>query len=160
MAIEAPLSSYKKKNYLIIALLLLGGAAIFGYDGYLSKYEWSMRHDFYKEHVIDNGGVPDGDMMFNQKAPPLLAIAGIGVVIYYLVIVKKKRVIAEDTNLVAGGISIAYDAIEKLNKTHFDKKGFFVITYSQDGQNKELKLSDRTYDNLPAVLDHIVSKIS
>jgi len=78
----------------------------------------------------------------------------------YFVIVKDKKIIADENELICGKVKIAYDAIEKINKTHFDKKGFFIVTYSQDGQNKELKLSDRTYDNLGQVLDQIVSKIS
>jgi hypothetical protein len=78
---------------------------------------------------------------------------------YYFVI-KGKKLIAGENELDTGKIKIAYDAIEKINKTHFDKKGFFIVTYSQDGQNKELKLSDRTYDNLGQILDQIVSKIS
>ena len=161
MAIEAPLSSYKKKNFLIVFVLLFGAALIFGYDGYLSKYKWSRRHSFYKEHVIDNGGVPDSDMAFNQKAPPVFVIAGIAVAIYYLTAVAKRRVVADDNGLITGKETIAYDAIEKINKTNFDSKGYFIVTYADSGgQSKDVKLSDRTYDNLPAVLDHIVAKIS
>jgi len=160
MAIEAPLSSYKKRTYLYIILGLLAAAIIFGYDGYLSKYEWSMRHSYYVEHVVNNGGTPDGDMQFNQKTPPVFLLASIAFAVYYFAVIAKKHIRAEESEAIINGQKISYDAIEKINKTHFDSKGYFILTYSENGQSKELKLSDRTYDNLPAVLDHIVSKIS
>ena len=150
MAIEAPLSKYKKNNILIIAALLIGVGLWFAYDGYKNP-------DFIKKHTVE--GVADSTLNFNRKAPPFMIGAGVLLGIYF-VMVKGKKLIADDAQLINGSTTIAYDAIEKINKTHFDSKGFFVITYSENGQNKELKLSDRTYDNLPAVLDHIVLKIS
>ncbi|MHC4555634.1 MAG: hypothetical protein ACYSUS_10240 [Planctomycetota bacterium] len=150
MAIEAPLSSYKKKNILIIVAVLIGVGAWFAYDGYKNP-------DFIKKHTVD--GVADSTLNFNRKAPPFMIGAGILLGIYFVVI-KGKKIIADENELIAGSTTVSYDSIEKINKTHFDKKGFFIVTYSQGGQNKELKLSDRTYDNLGAVLDQIVSKIS
>lgn len=160
MAIEAPFSSYKKKNTLYLCLILFGFAIFLGYDGYLSKYKWSMRYSFYKEHVIDNGGVPDGDIVMNRKGAPILAIAGIALVVYYFGFNAKRKVVAQDDCLIVDGKkTIPYDSIEQINKTQFDKKGYFVITYKENGQDKEVTLRDRTYDNLGAVLDHTVSKI-
>jgi hypothetical protein len=150
MAIEAPLSSYKKKNILIIAAVLIGVGAWFAYDGYKNE-------GFIKKHTID--GVTDSTLIFNRKAPPFMIGAGALLVAYWAAI-KGKKIVADENGLTAGNITVGYDTIEKINKTHFDSKGFFVVTYSQDGQSKELKLSDRTYDNLGAVLDQIVSKIS
>ncbi|MHC4771132.1 MAG: hypothetical protein ACYS8O_04945 [Planctomycetota bacterium] len=150
MAIEAPLSSYKKKNILIIVAVLIGVGAWFAYDGYKNP-------DFIKKHTVD--GVADSTLNFNRKAPPFMIGAGILLGIYFVVI-KGKKIIADENELIAGSTTVSYDSIEKINKTHFDKKGFFIVSYSQGGQNKELKLSDRTYDNLGAVLDQIVSKIS
>jgi len=160
MAIEAHLSRYKKQNFLIIMVILLGAVIIFGYDGYLSKYEWSMRHSFYEKHVINNGGIPDGDMQFNRKSPPVFFIVAVAWAVYFFAVSAKKKIIADESKVNLNGIEVPYDSIEKINKTHFDKKGFFTITYTENGQEKELTLKDRTYDNLPAVLDHIVSKIS
>jgi hypothetical protein len=150
MAIEAPLSKYKKNNTLIIAAILIGVGAWFAYDGYKNP-------DFIKKHTVD--GVADSTLNFNRKAPPFMIGAGILLGIYFVVI-KGKKIVADENELIAGSTTVSYDSIEKINKTHFDKKGFFIVTYSQGGQNKELKLSDRTYDNLGAVLDQIVSNIS
>jgi hypothetical protein len=150
MAIEAPLSRYKKQNMLIMIAILIGVGLWFAYDGYKNE-------DFIAKHTVN--GVPDSTLSFNRKAPPLMVGAGILLGIYF-VIIKGKKIITDDNGLVSGNTTIPYDAIEKINKTHFDKKGFFTITYTENGQSKELTLKDRTYDNLPAVLDHIVSKIS
>lgn len=160
MTIEAPLSSYKKKNFLLILVVLVGGAVVLGYDGYLSKYEWSMRHKFYQDHVVENDGQPDSDMILNRKGAPVLFALAIAVSLYHFTVVSKKRVAADDSNLIVNNRTVPYDAIESINKTHFDSKGYFVVTYTDNGQHKELKISDRTYDNLPAVLDHLVAKIS
>ena len=150
MAIEAPLSNYKKKNILIVIAVLVVVGGWFAYDGYKNE-------GFIKDHTID--GVADSTLVFNRKAPPFMIGAGILLGIYFVTI-KGKKIVADENELVCGKVKVAYDAIEKINKTHFDKKGFFIVTYSQDGQSKDLKLSDRIYDNLGAVLDQIVSKIS
>ena len=132
----------------------------FAYDGYLSKYEWSWNHDFYQEHVIDNGGVPDGDMKFNIYSPPFF-MAGVIVLAVRFFMVKNKKLVADENALHIDTRVIPYDAMESINKTFFDKKGYFLITYKDDHQQaQELKLSDRTYDNLPELLDTLISKIS
>ncbi len=151
MAIEAPLSGYKKKNLVIIAAVLIGVGLWFAYDGYKNEA-------FIKKHTTVEG-TPDSTLSFNKKSPPFLIGAGLLIGAYFFVI-KGKKVIADDNGLHTGKESIAYDAIEAINKTHFDSKGYFIVTYSDNGQSKEVKISDRTYDNLPAVLDHVVAKIS
>ena len=76
--------------------------------------------------------------------------------------VRDKKVIADEKELInSNKEKISYDAVEKIDKTHFAKKGFFVITYKrEDGGEARRKLSDRTYDNLAAVLDELVAKIT
>jgi hypothetical protein len=148
MAIEAPLSKYKKQNFLIIAAVLIGAGVWFAYDGYKNP-------SFIEKHTVD--GVPDHTLIFHQKSPPFFIGAGVLVGVYFF-IVKGKKLVADENELISGNVRIPYDAIEKINKTYFDSKGFFILTYTE--QEKEIKISDRTYDNLPAVLDHIVAKIS
>jgi len=158
--IEARYSRYKKNNLLIIMGILLVCTLWFAYDGYFSKYEWSWNHDFYKKHVIYNGGVPDGDMKFNMYSPPFFLAAAVVLAIRYYQ-VKNKKLVADETALHIDSTKILYESIESINKTYFDKKGYFLLTYKDDQQQeKELKLSDRTYDNLGALLDTLISKIS
>jgi len=150
MTIEAPLSKYKKQNLLIIIAVLIGVAGWLAYDGY-------KKQDFIDKHTVD--GEPDSTLKFNRNAPPVMISFAVLLGVYF-VAVKGKKVIAAENELTCGNVKVAYDAIEKINKTNFDSKGYFILTYTDGGQETELKLSDRTYDNLPAVLDYIVSKIS
>src|SRR4030042_5076011 len=76
MAIEAPMSKFTKTNFKIYIGVCLFAAGIFAYDGYLSKYEWSKRYSFYKEHVLDNDGKPSPTMEFKRKSPPVFLAIG------------------------------------------------------------------------------------
>ena len=153
MAIEAPISKYKKTNLKIYIILCIAVAAWFAYDGYINKN--------FIEKNTDEDGRPNSTLIFNQKAPPFFAGAAVlfGV---YLFLIKSKKLIADENELVfSDKDKIHYDSIQSINKTYFDKKGFFVITH-KDEKGKEInrKLSDRNYDNLAPILDHLVAKIS
>jgi len=159
MVIEAPLGRYKKNNLKIYIAVCVIFAAIFAYDGYLSEYEWSHRRSFYEKHVKD--GRPDDTMIFNQKAPIFLGVAAAALGIRLWAIRNRKLIADENELVVSDRQKIPYDSIEKIDKTLFEKKGLFVITYkNENGGEVNLRLSDRTYDNLAAVLDHVVAKIS
>lgn len=159
MAIEAPVSKYRKTNLKIYIAVCIIFAFVFAYDGYLSKYEWSRRHSFYEKHVKD--GQPDETMIFNQITPIVLAAAAVGLAAR-LRAVKDKKLLADENELVISGREkVSYDSIQKIDKTHFSSKGYFIIAYKdKDGTEINRKLSDRTYDNLAAVLDELVAKIS
>ena len=80
----------------------------------------------------------------------------------YYWVVRNKKLVADDQSIALDAKEkISYSAIQSVNKTNFDSKGYFVITYKDDtGNEKSRKISDRTYDNLAAVLDLLVSKIT
>jgi len=159
MAIEAPYSKHSKNNFKIGIVLCLGAAIIFAYDGYLSKYEWSLRRSFYEKHVKD--GKPDFDMVFNQKSP-LVFVALAAVITVWFWARKNKKLLADENGLIISAKEkIPYNSIQEINKTYFKSKGCFIITYkNKDGREVNRKLSSRTYDNLAAVLDELVAKIS
>lgn len=159
MAIEAPYSKYNKTSFKIAIFFCIGAAVIFAYDGYLSKYEWSMRRSFYEKHVID--GKPDGDMVFNQKSPFAFIALAVILALWYNAR-KNRKLIADENELIINDIKkIPYDSIEKINKTYFDSKGYFTITYkNKDGKEIDQKLSDRMYDNMKEILELLVKKIS
>jgi len=151
MPIEASVSKYKKNNFKIAVVVLLGMAIWFGYDGYFNE-------KFQKKNT--ENGVPNSTLAFNQKSPPYL-LGGAVIAGVFLLLTRNKKVVADDTGLIANNQTIAYDKIEKIDKTHFESKGYFVITYkNQQGDDSQLKLSDKTYDNLGAILDEVVAKIS
>lgn len=153
MAIEAPFSKYKKNNLKIFMAFLIAFAMWFAYDGYFSE-------SFKKKHT-NSDGVPDSKLVFNQQAPFYLAGAAVVLAVYFWRIKDKKIVTGEDGLVLASGEKIAYDSIEKIDKTHFKSKGHFIITY-KNSVDKEVacKLSSRHYDDLSAVLDEVVAKIS
>ena len=159
MTIEAPVSKYKKTNFKIYIAVCIVLAVVFAYDGYLSRYEWSLRRSFYEEHVEE--GKPDDTMIFNQKAPVfLVAIAAL--LAARLWAAKNKKLLADENELIISNKErIAYDSIQKIDKTLFESKGFFIVTYrSNAGREVNRKFSGRAYDNLAAVLEHLVAKIS
>ena len=160
MAIEASVSKYKLKSLKIYIAVCVVAAIVFAYDGYLSKYEWSKRQGFYNEHFVENDGVPDSTMAFNRNSPPVfLAVAVILAV--RLAMIKNKKILADESGMDTCYHKIAYDSIEKIDKTRFDQKGYFVVTYkNEQGKETDLKISDRDYDNLQELLDHLIAKIS
>jgi hypothetical protein len=153
MAIEAPISKYRKTNLEIYIILCIVAAAWFAYDGYINK-------DFIAKHT-DDKGTPDSTLVFNQKSPPFFVAAAV-LFCVHLFIVKNKKLVADENELIfSAKEKIPYDSIQKIDKTYFDKKGFFIITHKDEhGKEIDRKLSDRNYDNLAAVLDHLVAKIS
>ena len=155
MAIEAPLSKYKKTNFKIAIVVLLGLGCWFAYDGYLNQ-------KFIEKNTENYGteeAVPNSTLAFNRKAPPFL-IAGAIVAAVMLVMIKDRKIVAGENSLITPKGEIAYDSIEKINKTNFDNKGFFVITSKQGDKETDIKISDRNYDNLSEVLDELIKQIS
>jgi len=152
MAIEAPTSKFRKTNLKIYIALCIGLAIWFAYDGYLNEK--------FMQKNTDENGQPNATLVINQKAPPFLIGAAVLFGIY-LFILKDKKLVAEDYELVISPQKkIAYDAIEKIDKTYFEKKGFFIVTYkNENGNDVNLKMSDRKYDNLGLILDHLVDQI-
>jgi hypothetical protein len=152
MAIEAPISKFKKTNLKIYIAVCIGLVIWCLYDGYLNK-------DFIEKYTVD--GKATGWLVVNRKAPPY--VIGVAVLIgAYLFALRNKKLLADENELVISDKKrIPYDSIERIDKTHFDKKGFFVITYKdQGGREINCKLNNRTYDNLSPILDHLVAKIS
>ena len=151
MAIEAPFSKFKKNNKIIFIVVLLGMAVWFAYDGYFNE-------TFIEKNTKD--GAANSTLVFNQKAPFFMVGAAVLLGIS-LFMAKDKKIVADDNNLITCKKTIPYDSIEKIDKTHFDAKGYFVVTYKDDNDKEtDLKLNDRTYDNLPAILDELVAQIT
>lgn len=161
MIIEAPFSKHKRSTFLIWIAVCIVLAAVFAYDGYLSKYKWSGRYSFYKKHVVDKDGTATSTMSFNRKSPLFFVGAAVILGVWLLVIKNKKLTAADSEIIVDGKKKIPYDSIMKIDKTYFESKGRFTLTYKNNkGGESELKLSDGTYDNLGTILEHLVAKIS
>lgn len=153
MVVEAPLSRYKKNNLRIGIVVLSVLAAWFYFDGYHSK-------KFIKRNT-EADGTPNSTLIFNRKSPPYLLAGAILLTGYYWLI-RNKKLVADDRNIVFNAKEkISYSVVQSINKTNFDSKGYFVITYKDNtGSDKSRKISDKTYDNIAAILDLLVSKIT
>jgi hypothetical protein len=152
MALVAPASKYKIKTYIIYMVVLVGLSAYCVYDGYFNP-------SFKEKHTID--GKPDKTLTGNQQAP--FYLGGLAVLLGgYVLVIRSKKIVADDNALIIDGkTGISYDSVQKINKTDFDTKGHFTFTYkTPDGKEIDRKISDRDYDNLKAILDHLVAKIS
>lgn len=152
MTIEAPLSRSTRTTFIIYIVACLAMAAWFGYDGYLNK-------SFIAAHTDEQGNA-NGTLAFNQKSPPFLLGAAIVFAAYYFVIRSRKIVANESELIVCNKEKIPYDAIERIDKTHFERKGFFTLIYKKDGRETSRRFSDRNYDNLGPVLDHLIAQIT
>ena len=152
MALVAPLSKYKKRTYLIWIAVCLIFSVWFAYDGYFNS-------KFIDKHTVK--GEADDTLVFNQKVPYFLVIVAAMLGGYFLIIRNRKITADENALIIDGKVNILYDSIQKIDKTHFDSKGHFTLTYKgPDGKETDRKISDRNYDNLGPILDHLVAKIS
>jgi hypothetical protein len=153
MVIEAPISKFKRNNLKIYIAICIGLAVWCAYDGYFNE-KWIQKH-------TDADGKPKDYLVFNRKAPPYFIGAAV-LLGAYLFAIKNRRIIAGENELVISDKErISYDSIQKIDKTSFDSKGFFIITYkNKNGSEVNRKISDRTYDNLAAILDKLVAEIS
>jgi hypothetical protein len=153
MAIVAPFARFRRNNLILYIVVCLALAAWCAYDGYYNE-------DWIKDHT-DAEGNPEFYLTFNRRAPAVL-IALVVLFGGYLLVVRNGKIIAEQNELVLSAKEkIPYDSIQKIDKTHFKSKDFFVVTYKDDnGREVDRKLSGRKHDNLQAVLDELVEKIS
>ncbi len=152
MAVVAPLAQYKKTNYKIWFMILFIAGIWFMYDG---KYN----QKFIAKHTKD--GNPDPTLKFHRNAPPYM-IGGACLVAVYAYLMRNKKIVADDESLVLSDVEeIPYSSIESINKTDYDTKGTFIITYKgKDGNIAQKKISSKTWDNMDAVLEVLVSKIT
>ena len=152
MAIEAPVSKFRRNNLKIYIVVCLAAAIWLGYDGYFNQ-------KFIEKNSPE--GVPNTTLVFNQKAPPFFIGISVLLGIRLLLISKKKLIADENELIISDSDRIAYDSIQQINKTDFESKGYFLITYKKEnGKEADRKISDRQYDDLKAILDHLVSKIT
>jgi hypothetical protein len=150
MAVEATGSKFSRHNNLITAVVCLGAALWFGYDGWFGPYK--------QKQLAINDGKPTSNLLFNQYAPVPLTIFAVWALVAALR-GKSRKVTADDKGLVlTDGQQIPYGDIVKIDKRKFAKEGVFTLEYQQGGKDKSLTLSDRKYDHLGLLLDEIIRR--
>ncbi len=153
MAVEAFYSKYKKQNFIIGIVLLLAFGSYCVYDGYFS--------DKFKEKHTTIEGKPDSTLAFNRKAPVFLLSGAVALAVWFLAVKNRKITADSDGIIIDGKEKLTYQSIVKIDKTYFESKDYFVITYKDEsGREAECRLSGRNYDNLDAILNELVAKIS
>ena len=150
--IIAPFSKHGRNSLMAWTLILAGAGLWTTYDGYYNSA-------FIQEHTLEDGS-PDSDLLFNRYAPPFCFITSLFLGIT-LALKLKMRLVADGSALVIHDKkSIPYDDIEQIDKTYFESKGYFDVEYRCRSGMKKMRLSDRMYDNLASVLDHLVLKMT
>ena len=150
--IVAPISKFKRNNLKIYIVVLLALTLWCVYDGYINQ-EWIAEH-------TNPDGTAQPYLTANRQGPFYLVGLSILLAIKFFMVKDKKIIAQENELIVSGKEKIPYDAIEKIDKAKFKEKGVFTITYKDGDAEKDCKLSERNYDNLSAILDHLVAKIS
>jgi hypothetical protein len=153
MAVEAPYSRYRKTNCILYILLLIAVGGWCVYDGYFND-NWIAKH-------TNPDGSPKPYLTLNRQGPYYTGAAAVAIAVFWFMVRNKKLVADENELIISEKERIPYSSIQQIDKTHFESKGFFIITYKNaDGKNVLRALSYKKYDNLKAVLDHLVSKIT
>ncbi len=146
MAIEAPLSKYKRNSFLIGIGACVVLSVWCAYDGYLNK-------SFKEAHP---------EWWVTNRVGPFILLPAAAILGVWWCAIRGRKIVANDSELIIPNRpKISYEAIESIDKTHFESKGFFTIIYRHPGGSEaKRRLYDRDYDNLPAILDHLVAKIT
>jgi hypothetical protein len=153
MAVEATGSQFARKNAIIFFVVSLGIGLYFFHDGWLGWFGGYMQ-----KQLDEGGGKPTLDLQFNRYAPFVLWIVSVYSLIGYIRI-PKRRLVADDTGLtVQDQPAIPYTSITHIDNRQFKKSGYFLVGVNDGGQKKELKFSDRKYDNLGLLLDELIKQ--
>jgi len=153
MAVEAPYSGYRKTNCILYIILLLVLGSWCAYDGYFNE-NWIQEH-------TNLDGSPKAYLIFNRQIPYYAGAAVVAIAVFWFSVRNKKVIAGENELIISENEKIPYSSIQQIDRTHFDSKGFFTISYKdKDGKDALKALSYKKYDNLKAVLEHLVSKIT
>ena len=154
MAIEAPLSRYRRNSLIFMIVVAVGGGLWFAYDGYLSE-------TFIQKHKDAETGEPDFDLKVNRAAPPYMFLAAV-LIAGYWALIRHRKIVATETELVISKrLIIPYAAIQSIDKTHFSDRGYFDILYQRpDGSEAKTRIDDRKFDKLQPLLDHLIAQIT
>lgn len=150
MAVVAQGSKFSRNNALIIAVVCLLAAAWFGYDGWIGPYK--------DKQLEESGGKVTANLLFNRFVPiPLVLIAAYSLA--SAARIGKRKIAADEQGLTIDAKPIiTYDTIKQIDKRYFQKEGHFSVEYSTGSTIRQLKLSDRKYDNLGPLLDELITR--
>ena len=153
MAIEAPYSKYRKQNCIIFIVVVLALSGWCIYDGYMND-KWIAEH-------TNEDGTPQAYLVFNRQAPFYMIPLSVVIAVFWFIVRDKKLIADENALVFSENEKIPYDSIQAIDKTHYEAKGYFIITYKTDeGPEQDKKISYKKYDNTKAILEYLVEKIT
>lgn len=151
MAIEAPIGKFKKNGLKMYIAICIGLTIWCIYDSYFNE-------DFINKYTVDGKMVGWGAV--NKKAPPFLIGTAVLLGVYLFTLRNKKLIADENELIISDKDKIPYDSMQQIDRTHFDSKGYFILTYKNENDKEvERKISTRRYDNLKDVLNHLVDQL-
>ena len=158
MVLIAPLSRHTRNWWMMMIVAAVGLGFWLLYDGFYNQ-------KFIKEHTLVDESTgeetPNSTLIFNRRLPPFFFGAAVLMAAWVAFIWRKRVETTENELIINGKLRIPYDNIEQIDRTDFDKKGRFVLTY-QNGSGKEVNctLKDTSYDDLEPILEHLIAQLS
>ncbi|MGA2500764.1 MAG: hypothetical protein ABSH20_23755 [Tepidisphaeraceae bacterium] len=168
---------YRNARFIIVVMFLLWGLwsirdGFYKYprerDATIQKYVQRFREEMHREPTTeDMKAIREGnpiphqgnyDILFNVVLGVLLPPASLLVLAWTLYNSRGEYRLSEATLHVPGHPPIPLDAIHKLDKTLWDRKGIAIIEYElPDGKAGVVKMDDFIYaqDPTDAIMDHI-----
>jgi hypothetical protein len=171
--VARPDRAYRWKH-LIMALVLIGGGALFAYDGWVRWPAQNVRAaDLERRHAAETDPArkdqlsrelrevskhTDLDILFQKVLAFVLPLAGLFWGAWTLRDTRGVyRMTGAGTLHVPGHPSITLADIRRIDKRKWDRKGVAYLHYEQEGAGGVAKLDDFAYDREPtdAMLDRI-----
>ncbi|MDH7598139.1 MAG: hypothetical protein QHH07_00690 [Sedimentisphaerales bacterium] len=151
--IVAPVSKGRKDSVVLYMAICFGLAVWCIYDGFINK-------DFIAAH-LDQQGRADGTLILNRLGGPILLLAALGLSLWLSKMRRGGLVATDQALIVKKTLQIPYSSIKQIDKTHFQDRGYFLLTYDsqQEGQ-RTIRLDQRDYDNLGPILERLIEAVS
>jgi hypothetical protein len=152
--VAGPGRSYRIKHYVLVAVLIAAGAW-FAYDGFV-KYPAQNRAADAKGQprphgVGPHGGYGEWDIPSNVALGIALPPLGIALLLWTLYFSRGVYRLAGNTLHIPGHPPIPLDAICRIDKKQWDKKGIAYIEYELPGAERgRFRFDDYLYDREPA----------
>jgi len=151
--IAGPGTRYRITHYIVVLMLLLGGAW-FVWDGF---FAWP-RENAAAAKVGQPLPHPGYDVPLNRLLGTLLPPLGLVFLAWTLYNSRGVYRLSGSTLYIPGHPPVPLDAIRRIDKRKWDKKGIAYVGYElESGQKGQLRLDDYVYDREPA--DKIFDRI-
>ena len=178
MTVEACITPIWKKQKLLLALLLIGFGAWFGFDGFIGypksderyrklealsadKSQWKA---LAKEHDI--GSVPEkffgpGKVVEQFVAAGITGFLGFATLLFWLSQLKRTLRMDAEGVTTATGVRVPFSAMSGVGKKLWESKGIAKVRYSLEGKQGEFVVDDYKFETKAArqILEEIEKRL-